>query len=1148
MHTWQVDFMREEKLMFTKRSLSVWTGMFLIVLLLCLPFFVWAQTEDEIPPANDEQDTFGGAAPDALILLDLSGSMDWNPAGDDTFVYGSSTACTADTTNCADYSSSGHTYCTGGFCKSNSIHSTCKVDCRRVAIAKRALFNVMDFNNDGKVDKNDASGLNVRIGYMRFKGGNDTGGDPATGKNKLVTYISDYGKLTGTSYQLTYCGKTGENSSCLITDTCATGECIAKASADGGTPLSAALKEAKKYLDLHKNGTPPNYTNADPGKACRQKFVILVSDGADTYACDGSGAECQAHMYERRREVVAAAKALNDHGYKLFVVGFGSTMPSYLKNTLNWMSYYGGTDNPDAAAENTGNPSAYSIPKGTNCGTASAANCCTFSTTAGTCPFPAATAAACFPSGVTASCMEQSSDLAAADCQGSSTANFKSTVNDPGYLDLAGYAFIAEDGDKLTKSLKVALNAISGASYSFTTASIQAIRTADENFIYEASFETADCPLWRGHLKRYNINATTGAIITPSTWDAAAVLNSQTETGRVIKTLIGNTLVDFKTTTSELTAANLNAADATERSNIITFFRQGDQIAASPAAYWRLGDIFHSSPMSIGTPNALFYDQWDKASPKAFETFRSSHIRTSANDAYHNRFMLVGANDGQLHAFKTGELGADGGGKELWSFIPPNQLRRLKLIYHTYGQHPLDKSRQYYVDGPTSAAEVWVRSGSPTDINNTTKTVSEWKTLLVTALGRGGTSTLWSSSTSCDADTSAGFSPYWTSTHSNYCGYYAFDASDTADDTVDWPFLWRIGANAGLPEDEGKYLGQAWSKMFLGRVRINNIERWVGIIGGGYSGCGLAKGGTCALDGGNDTRGKGFYVIDLSNGDILWKYTYATSSGVMKGDVPAGPAAVDSDNDGFIDRVYVGDLAGNIWRFQFCRKSDSTSCTESNWSGGMLFNNQDNAGNRPIYTSAAVSMDPSYNLWVYVGTGDKTQPTAPNAQERFYAIKDRRNNSDSPYTVSDLDKITPTQAADVYEDGNSSSQNGWWIEFPKSEKVLAEPTIYQGRLYFTSYIPDTGAGGDPCNAPGSSRVYNMNYITAKGYWGSDAKYISVPGSGVMSAVVVSVGPDGSANLYYSQSVGDHVQQLQDPNLSNDPRGSLIYWQDRRIRP
>ena len=129
---------------------------------------------------------------------------------------------------------------------------------------------------------------------------------------------------------------------------------------------------------------------------------------------------------------------------------------------------------------------------------------------------------------------------------------------------------------------------------------------------------------------------------------------------------------------------------------------------------------------------------------------------------------------------------------------------------------------------------------------------------------------------------------------------------------MDWPFLWRIGANAGLPEDEGKYLGQAWSKMFLGRVRINNIERWVGIIGGGYSGCGLAKGGTCALDGGNDTRGKGFYVIDLSNGDILWKYTYATSSGVMKGDVPAGPATVDSDNDGFIDKSLCGDLAGNI--------------------------------------------------------------------------------------------------------------------------------------------------------------------------------------------------------------------------------------------
>ena len=53
---------------------------------------------------EDEAATFNSLAPDALIVLDLSGSMAWNPAGDDTYYYGSSTSCVVD-------SSTGH--CTG---------------------------------------------------------------------------------------------------------------------------------------------------------------------------------------------------------------------------------------------------------------------------------------------------------------------------------------------------------------------------------------------------------------------------------------------------------------------------------------------------------------------------------------------------------------------------------------------------------------------------------------------------------------------------------------------------------------------------------------------------------------------------------------------------------------------------------------------------------------------------------------------------------------------------------------------------------------------------------------------------------------------------------------------------------------------------
>ncbi len=51
-------------------------------------------------------------------------------------------------------------------------------------------------------------------------------------------------------------------------------------------------------------------------------------------------------QYKRKQVSVARAKALGDAGYKGFVIGFGASMPDIEKNTLNWMAYYGGTDNP----------------------------------------------------------------------------------------------------------------------------------------------------------------------------------------------------------------------------------------------------------------------------------------------------------------------------------------------------------------------------------------------------------------------------------------------------------------------------------------------------------------------------------------------------------------------------------------------------------------------------------------------------------------------------------------------------------------------------------------------------------------------------------------------------------------------------------
>src|SRR4030043_1660323 len=58
----------------------------------------------------------------------------------------------------------------------------------------------------------------------------------------------------------------------------------------GGTPLAGSLAEAKTYLNSY----------SDPAAACRKKFVILITDGEDTYACNGTGSPSQTDMYKRR--------------------------------------------------------------------------------------------------------------------------------------------------------------------------------------------------------------------------------------------------------------------------------------------------------------------------------------------------------------------------------------------------------------------------------------------------------------------------------------------------------------------------------------------------------------------------------------------------------------------------------------------------------------------------------------------------------------------------------------------------------------------------------------------------------------------------------------------------------------------------------
>ena len=1031
---------------------------FFICISVCFVYFAGiSPAQAQVPPAEEAMLFTTTTAPDVLILQDLSASMNEN-----------------------------------------------------IAIVKQAIFSALDGNGDGVIDSKDEGSLAVRVGFMRFRDGNDTAASWSTGNSKVVCAIgSSYSRIfcaNGVSCASTVssCGKQG----------CTQGggaECVVGETTAGGRPLAMSLYEAKLYLDAHKA--------VDTYAACREKFVILIAGGSDTYACGGDDNECKnssdvdySSRYKGRREVVAQAKALADAGYKVFVVGVGANMPTYLQNTLNWAAYYGGTDDP--ASTNNGSTTGYAMSASCN---------------------HASNREACYPAGVGSSCVagytplccrdETVSSMLSGTCGGTNYSSFYAPTNDPGNTSLSGYAFLATNADALTAALKTVMSLIHQATFSFTQASVQASRTADENYLYEASFDPIDNdPFWHGHLKKFQIldNGDVGSMVA----DAGDVLLGTNASSRNMNTVIGGAITPFiggADSTISPTYFGYAAGDTPARDAVIEYIRGVSSANPDQAAkdvVYKLGDVFRSTPVTIGTPSAFYDDNRDinysytcgssTAKVNAFAKHRCDNCR-AASCPNTKRIIVAGANDGQLHAFRTSDM------SEAWSFIPPNLLVKLNTITHS--QHPANQTHGYFVDGPVTVADVWLGDG-----DGKSKQKDDWKSVLMFGEGRGSDPNLWSSSPHCDS----GFSPVYSASYPYYCGFYALNVTDTPNPPL---YMWHLGGASALASDKATYLGDPWSRMMPGKVLIGGKEKWVGFIGGGYNGNKCPQVGTC------DTRGKGFFIVDLKDGSILKSFTHANDTRMIYS-IPAAASILDADNDGFIDTAYIGDLGGNIWRIKLCTRAEAESaagCTESDWKL-TLFYNSASGQIRPIYTTPAAAVDGAGNLWIYWGTGDKNDPTAANAQEQFYALKD--NDRTTTYTINDMENIT----TGTY-DNTTSTKAGYYITIGgMGEKILADPIVFGGVVYFTTYKPPAN---QPCEQTGTASLFGIRYTSGAGAF-PGGKSVEV-GQGIPSGAVVSTGHGSShSDLYITTSSGGTSRVPFNPP-GGGRRTNMLFWRDQRLQ-
>jgi type IV pilus assembly protein PilY1 len=276
--------------------------------------------------------------------------------------------------------------------------------------------------------------------------------------------------------------------------------------------------------------------------------------------------------------------------------------------------------------------------------------------------------------------------------------------------------------------------------------------------------------------------------------------------------------------------------------------------------------------------------------------------------------------------------------------------------------------------------------------------------------------------------------------------YYALDVTDPESPK----FLWKIS-----PETPGyAEMGQSWSTPQIGKIRFGSSEKVVCFIGGGYDENQDKK--TVTTD---DKRGRAVYVVDVLTGDQIWRWDYGRDPN-MRYSIPSDISRVDTNGDGFIDRLYVGDMGGRMWRFDI--KDPDTNA----WSGRILFNSSIGVGSgrRKIFSPPDVTLEKGYEM-VLFGTGDREHPSETNVTNKFYVLKDKGLNA--TLSEDNLSNVTGGLAAAE----NLQNKEGWFISLDENrgEKVKGGTVVGYGVVYFTTFAPSSKSGED------IARVYALNY-------------------------------------------------------------------------
>lgn len=245
------------------------------------------------------------------------------------------------------------------------------------------------------------------------------------------------------------------------------------------------------------------------------------------------------------------------------------------------------------------------------------------------------------------------------------------------------------------------------------------------------------------------------------------------------------------------------------------------------------------------------------------------------------------------------------------------------------------------------------------------------------------------------------------------------------------------------------------------------------------------------LEGGIETP---LSVLDATSGRLLWSaaahpaaiQTFPAMDAAFTGSL----AAIDLDADGLHDRVYAGDMAGRIWRFDLQHGAPA-----GQWAAGGVFADFSNTEGRGFLAPADVSLSapPGNAPWLNIAVGTAA-PGNPAASNRFYALRDHAVHESwtaqqydewQPLREDDLQQVPATAQATADAAATvDAASHGWYVELGTGH-VLA-PTLTVGHrvvLVIAAVVPREGA---PCEI--FARIASLDLQAAQVIPGDDGAW------------------------------------------------------------